>query len=40
MTTSEDIILNRFKETIIKNKHKKTIQFTYNYHIENNYKKN
>ena len=38
MTTYEDVILNRFREIITKNKDKKRIQFVYNYHTENDYK--
>lgn len=38
VTTYEDIILNRFRKIITKNKNKKRIQFVYNYHTENNYK--
>ena len=38
MATYEDVILNRFREIITKNKDKKRIQFVYNYHTENNYK--
>lgn len=38
MTTYEDVILNRFREIITKNKDKKRIQFVYNYHAENNYR--
>lgn len=32
-------ILNRFENVLLKNKNKKMIQFTYNYHTENNFEK-
>lgn len=38
ITNYEDVILNRFRKVITKNKDKKRIQFVYNYHTENNYK--